>query len=303
LSRIGDRRDNDRFADARRMTPSETAAATPADRFPWAERLSPRLLKSPWWIGHIPFAFELIGRLRPRKIVELGTYSGSSFAAFCQAVEACGIDAKCYGIDLWQGDIHMGSFDEELFQEVSRYAAETYPGIATLIRKDFNEAVALFEDGSIDLLHIDGTHTFEAVSNDFYTWLPKLSDRAVVLFHDTNVTVENTGEAALRFGVRRFFDRVKGGYPHFEFAHCWGLGVLVVGRAAPPAVAALAEMARAPDFAAYFAAKGDGISKRFAEMNVPLPVHGEYAPPAPVPPWRRAVRRAREALGRIVRTA
>ena len=35
-----------------------------AQRFFWAEQLSPNLLKSPWWIGHIPFAFELIGRLR-----------------------------------------------------------------------------------------------------------------------------------------------------------------------------------------------------------------------------------------------
>src|SRR5664279_3592416 len=182
------------------MTLAETGDVIAADRFTWAEELSPRMLKSPWWIGHIPFAYELIGRLRPTKIVELGTYSGSSFAAFCQAVDACGIDAKGYGIDLWQGDIHMGKFDEDLFQETSGYMAATYPGIATLVRKDFNEAVALFDDESVDLLHIDGTHTFEAVSNDFHTWFPKLSDRAVVLFHDTNVTVQNTGEAALRFG-------------------------------------------------------------------------------------------------------
>ena len=59
-------------------------------QFVWAEKLTPALLKSPWWIGHIPFAYELIGRQRPSVIVELGTYSGSSFAAFCQAVEACG---------------------------------------------------------------------------------------------------------------------------------------------------------------------------------------------------------------------
>jgi predicted O-methyltransferase YrrM len=284
------------------MSSAETAAATAADLFPWAERLSPRLLKSPWWIGHIPFAYELIGRLRPRTIVELGTYSGSSFAAFCQAVEACGIDAKCYGIDLWQGDIHMGKFDEDLFREISRYVEDTYPGIANLVRKDFSEAVALFEDGSVDLLHIDGTHTYEAVSNDFHTWLPKLSDRAVVLFHDTNVTVENTGEAALRFGVRRFFDGVKHAYPHFEFGHCWGLGVLAVGRAVPPAVLELVEMARAPDFADYFAEKGARVSKRFADLNLPPPMHGEYGAVPPLPPWRRAVSRARRVLGRIARS-
>lgn len=281
------------------MTVAQRATMTVAERFTWAESLSPRLLKSPWWIGHIPFAYELIGRLRPRTIVELGTYSGSSFAAFCQAVEACGIDAKCYGIDLWEGDIHMGRFDEDLFAEISRYVAETYPGIAVLVRKDFNAASALFDDGSVDLLHIDGTHTYEAVSNDFRTWLPKLSDRAVVLFHDTNVTVENTGEPALRFGVRRFFDSVKTAYPHFEFAHCWGLGVLIVGRAAPPAVMELAEMASAPEFGAYFAGQGALVSKRFADLNLPLPVHGEYASSPPVPLWRRAVGKARRIARRL----
>jgi len=280
------------------MTLAETGAALHPGRFAWAEQLSPRMLKSPWWIGHIPFAYELIGRLRPRTIVELGTYSGSSFAAFCQAVEACGLDAKCYGIDLWQGDIHMGRFDEELFREISSYMAATYPGIATLVRKDFNDAAAQFDDGSVDLLHIDGTHTLEAVSNDFHTWFPKLSDRAVVLFHDTNVTVANTGEAALRFGVRKFFDSVKARYPHLEFQHCWGLGVLIVGRQAPPAVLELAEMARRPEFAAYFADKGAKVSKRFEEMHVPLPVHGAFVS---VSLWRRAVNKLHRILRRLVR--
>ncbi len=268
------------------------------DSFPWAERLSPRLLKSPWWIGHIPFAFELIGRLRPRIIVELGTYSGSSFAAFCQAVEACGLDAKCYGIDLWEGDIHMGRFDEELFREISEYLGSTYPDIAALIRKDFNEAVALFEDQSIDLLHVDGTHTYEAVSNDFHSWLPKMSDRGVVLFHDVNVTVENTGPASRTFGVRKFFDGVKSRYPHLEFAHCWGLGVLIVGRNATASVLELAEMARSPDFSSYFEAKGAQVSRRFEDMGVKLPVHDPYSPAAPT--WRRAINKLHRLSRRLL---
>jgi predicted O-methyltransferase YrrM len=281
------------------MTYADTVAVIDEGRFPWAEQLSPRLLKSPWWIGHIPFAYELIGRQRPNTIVELGTYSGSSFAAFCQAVEACGLEAKCYGIDLWEGDIHMGKFDEDLFREVSGYMASTYPAIASLVRKDFNDAAADFRDQSVDLLHIDGTHTLEAVSNDFRTWLPKMSDRGVVLFHDVNVTVMNTGEAALRFGVRKFFDSVKGRYPHFEFSHCWGLGVLVVGSNPPQAVMELVEMARSPDFAAYFAAKGALVSKRFEDMHIVLPMHGAYSPARPL--WRRAVDLLYRILRRLLR--
>lgn len=275
---------------------NDTPAIDPR-RFFWAEQLSPNLLRSPWWIGHIPFAFELIGRLKPRIIVELGTYSGSSFAAFCQAVEASGCGGRCYGIDLWEGDIHMGRFDETLFNEVSGYMAQKHPDTATLVRKDFNEAVSLFQDGTIDLLHIDGTHTFEAVSNDFNTWLPKMSARSVVLFHDVNVTVENVGQAALRFGVRRFFDGVKHRYPQFEFAHCYGLGVLVTGRDAPTEVMELVEMSRAPEFNAYFTAKGEAVSTRFREMAMAPPVHDPYAPG---PLWRRAVDKLHRVSRRLI---
>jgi glycosyltransferase involved in cell wall biosynthesis/predicted O-methyltransferase YrrM len=269
--------------------------------FAWAEKLSPKLLKSPWWIGHIPFAFELIGRQRPRILVELGTYSGSSFAAFCQAAEACGAGTKCYGIDLWEGDIHMGSFDEELFREISGYMAANHPGTAVLVRKDFNAAVADFADGSIDFLHIDGTHTYEAVANDFRTWLPKMSERGVVLFHDINVTVDNVGEPARHFGVRRFFDETKGSYPHFEFDHCYGLGVMVVGANAAPEVLELVELSKSPGFRDYFAAKGGEVSKRFADMGVKLPVHAAYG--AAVPLWRRAANKARRILRRALGAA
>jgi hypothetical protein len=270
----------------------------PQTHFTWAEALSPKLLKSPWWIGHIPFAFELIGRMNPRSIVELGTYSGSSFAAFCQAVHASGGNGHCYGVDLWAGDIHMGSFDEALYQEISGYVTAEYPGIATLIRKDFNDAASSFADGSIDLLHIDGTHTFEAVANDFQTWFPKLSDRSVVLFHDTNVTVENVGEPAKKFGVKRFFDTVTPSYPHIEFKHCYGLGVLFVGKDRSPALSELIELSAAPAFDAYFAAKGAVVSKQFSDMGIELPQHGAYGdePVTPTPLWRRAVNRIRTLM-------
>ncbi|MGC8735161.1 MAG: class I SAM-dependent methyltransferase [Dissulfurimicrobium sp.] len=228
----------------------------------------PELLKSQWWIGHIPFAFELVKRLRPEMIVELGTYSGSSFAAFCQAVHILGLHAKCFGVDLWQGDIHMGKFDENIYLEISEYIKKNYPDIGVLIRSSFDEAANKFEDGSIDILHIDGTHTYEAVSGDFHTWLPKVSiKKGVVLFHDINVTRENVGPAAEFFGVRRFFDSVKDRYPHIEFDHCYGLGVLVIGREVPKDILRMINDSKDPGFHRFFEELGQTVCNRFWQQQ------------------------------------
>jgi hypothetical protein len=171
------------------------------------------------------------------------------------------------------------------------------------VRKDFNEACAQFEEKSVDLLHIDGTHTYEAVSNDFHTWLPKMSDRGVVLFHDVNVNVENTGPASAKFGVRKFFDSVKDRYPHLEFDHCWGLGMLVVGREAPAAVMDLVEAARSPRLAAYFGGKGAEVSRRFVEMGLPPPIHDPYSSSPVMRPLRRAATALRRLSRRLLGTA
>jgi len=253
-------------------------------------RTTPRRMASPFWLGHIPFAFSLVDALRPHTIVELGTYSGSSLAALCQAVEAVGLSTRCYGIDSWAGDVHM-SYDESVYDDVSQYMKSTYPGIAELVRARFDDAVDRFADASIDLLHIDGTHTYEGVSNDYRKWLPKLSDRGVMMFHDIHVTEDLFGAGAQVFGVRRFFDEVKYRYPHFEFSHSCGLGVLVVGRNISARMNDLLDASQEKACQKFFATLGNGLIWEFERNS-----HGLLSVVA-----RRAVRSARRLWRRGAR--
>jgi hypothetical protein len=56
----------------------------------------------------------------------------------------------------------------------------------TLIRSTVDAALPHFADQTIDLLHIDGCHDYEQIKCHFAAWRPKLPDRGVVLFLDTN---------------------------------------------------------------------------------------------------------------------
>ncbi len=194
---------------------------------------SPEYICQSAWLEHAPFAFWICDVLRPRCFVELGTHHGYSYFAFCQAIDRLALGTAAHAVDTWQGDEHAGFYDEDVFQAVAEQNTKKYAAFSRLIRSTFDEALQNFEDGSIDLLHIDGRHFYDDVKHDFESWRPKLSDNAILLFHDTSVRERG-------FGVWEFFKELSGSHPTFQFFHSYGLGVLAIGEA-PVALAPLFE--------------------------------------------------------------
>jgi hypothetical protein len=189
------------------------------------------------WHEHLPFALVLMDLLEPRIFVELGVHKGDSYFAFCQAVRRLGLPTKCYGVDTWRGDEHTRAYDDGIYADFISWHDAHYQDFSTPIRATFDEALAKIDDASIDLLHIDGFHTYDAVKHDFESWLPKLSARGVVLFHDISVRTR-------MFGVWHLWEQITPGHPHFEFRHGNGLGVLAVGGEIPPKFRAFLDCAR-----------------------------------------------------------
>jgi hypothetical protein len=180
---------------------------------------NPKHVTNPFaWVGHIPFAYWLVSHLRPKVFVELGTHTGNSFFSFCDAIADNDTGTRAFAVDSWEGDPHAGSYGEEIFWEVQEKNLE-YDSFSTLIRSSFDDAREFFEPETVDLLHIDGYHTYEAVKHDFEFWLPKLRKDATILFHDTAVM---RGD----FGVHKFWKEVKDEFPSIEFLHSNGLGVI-----------------------------------------------------------------------------
>lgn len=182
---------------------------------------------SAWW-EHVPFAHWLIETLKPRAVVELGTHYGVSFFAFCQAAKRFSPESFIYAVDTWTGDEHAGTYADTIYHQVLHHQRVHYHQNSALIRQSFDDALDYFADGSVDLLHIDGLHTYEAVLHDFKTWLPKLTKGGTILFHDINVRERE-------FGVWKLWHEIKesGQFECLEVAYGSGLGIASQGTDAP----------------------------------------------------------------------
>jgi hypothetical protein len=171
------------------------------------------------WAGHIPFMFVLFKLLRPECYVELGVHNGASLIAASTAARQYHLPTQIYGIDSWEGDAHAGYYNgDKVFEELQSYLARTFKNV-TLIRNYFHTARPLFAAGSIDFLHIDGFHTYDAVKADYTSWITAMAPNGVIMLHDT--AVYGSG-----FGVHRLWRELSHHYRTVEFLHSHGLGVL-----------------------------------------------------------------------------
>lgn len=217
----------------------------------------PRRLASSAWVEHVPFAMYLIDLMRPSSVVELGARNGVSYCAFCQAVDWLGVTANCVAVDSWEGDAHTGAYGPSVLTDLQQHHDPLYGDFSRLQQSTFDEAVMGFADASIDLLHIDGLHTYEAARHDFETWLPRLSSRGVVLFHDI-------AEHSRGFGVWQLWAEISGPHPSFAFQHGHGLGVLGIGAEIPEAVTGLFQLpeAQAAEIRSFFHLQGQRTALR-----------------------------------------
>jgi len=171
------------------------------------------------WHGHVFFARDLIQNIKPSVIVELGVHKGDSLFSMAEACAESNLKTKLYGIDHWQGDSQSGYYDNDVYDYVVG-VQDNYFKQVELVRSTFNDALKLFTDSSIDILHIDGFHTYEATKNDFEKWFPKVKNNGVILLHDIASKNEN-------FGVCKFWNEIKEHFKSFQFEHSQGLGVIL----------------------------------------------------------------------------
>ncbi|QDV39613.1 glycosyltransferase [Tautonia plasticadhaerens] len=170
------------------------------------------------WHEHFPIAGFLVDLLTPAAFVEIGTLDGFSYCAFCQAVRALGLASTGVSVGSWPGQGPPTGLREHHDLRYGRFS--------TLVPGGAGDALARFEEGAVDLLHLVGSPLLGDTVAVLDDWLPKMSPRGVALLHGTR-SDDRPG------GTRRAWTRVKDRFPAVEFPHGGGLGMLAVGGEIP----------------------------------------------------------------------
>jgi predicted O-methyltransferase YrrM len=113
-------------------------------------------------------------------IVEIGSWKGRSTAWLAAGARIAG--AKVYAVDP-----HVGSREDPAAATLEEFLANLarvglIEHVEPLVTTSRDAARVI--DGPIELLFIDGDHSYEAVRDDAALWLPKLVEGGTVVFHD-----------------------------------------------------------------------------------------------------------------------
>lgn len=165
-----------------------------------------------------------VRKLNPRTVLEIGTAQGGTLYCWTRLARP---DAVIVSIDLPGGMFGGGysRFRQTLFNRFPKPGQTLH-----LLREDshapatFQKAKQCFGGIPVDLLFIDGDHTYDGVAKDWEMYSQLVRPGGMIAFHDV---ASNYGDTQ----VKRLWDSIKSGYEHREYcedsAGLYGIGVLI----------------------------------------------------------------------------
>jgi predicted O-methyltransferase YrrM len=171
--------------------------------------------------------FGLVHAMRPAVCVEIGSARGRSTCFIGIALERVG-NGHLYAIDPHESTTWSDVGASDTYEELCRnLRASGVDERVTIIRKYSPDAA---KDWSlpIDLLFIDGDHSYEGVKRDWELFAPRVREFGLVVFHDT--FWDRASDPNWRredMGVPLFVDELRRrGYPVTTFDQHFGISLV-----------------------------------------------------------------------------
>ena len=118
------------------------------------------------------------------KGVEVGVFKGEFSKEILSKWEG-----TLYMVDPWRplGDEYKDASNHKDHLTAYQDTMEAIQGFedrAIMIRSLSEQAVDLFEDGSLDFVYLDGNHAYDFIKQDIELWYPKVKKGGIVAGHD-----------------------------------------------------------------------------------------------------------------------
>jgi hypothetical protein len=144
--------------------------------------------------------------------MEIGVYRGGTASRliqealrYCPSVEYWGFDLFAEGADRHYLDQTANRMIQPLSVAVIAEILANYRAKINLIPGDTGETLASTSPGPVDLLYIDGGHTYDIVKSDWTLCQKFLYDGSVVFFDDYSNPLAEKHEG---YGVKRLVDEI-----------------------------------------------------------------------------------------------
>lgn len=171
---------------------------------------------------------KIITPLRPKVILEIGTASGGTLFLLSKCSSP---NALIISMDLPEGRFG-GGYPSKFKQVYKTFASGNQKMF--LLRKDSHKSSSvrkikkILNKKLIDVLFIDGDHTYDGVKKDFEMYSPLVNKNGIIAFHDIVVVPP---EKELNVEVNIFWNEIKEYFEYKEIVEDWdqeygGIGII-----------------------------------------------------------------------------
>lgn len=113
--------------------------------------------------------------------LEIGSYLGASSCFIAEGIRNSSNSGSLYCVDTWENDA-MSEGKRNTYDDFLHNTSKCRQ-LITVLRGHSIEVAESFPN-KIDFIFFDGDHSYEGIKADFNAWFPKLSDGALMVFHD-----------------------------------------------------------------------------------------------------------------------